>query len=66
MKRTIEISASFTGTISTGSYENEKPYYAVKEVIELGDEVDSMTYEDFMINDRQKELHDICFAQFHL
>lgn len=63
MKRNIEISASFTGTISTGSYENEKPFYSIKEVIEI-DEDQNTLITDFEIEKRQKELHDICFSQF--
>lgn len=61
MTRTIEISASFTGVISTGSYENEKPFFSVKEIIE-GDDIISMP--DGLISDRQKQLHDICYQQF--
>ena len=76
MKRTIEISASFTGVISTGSYENEKPFFAVKEIIELpGDFIIKFNPEsqcteiilkmtDEKIEQRQKELHDICYNQF--
>ncbi len=67
-KRTIEIAASFTGTISTGSYENEKPYFAVKETIEILHD-DPMTVwetssKDEMIEKRQQELHSICYNQF--
>lgn len=65
MRRQIEISASFTGKISTGNYENESPYYAVKEVIELTDaESQSLTFSDDLIKDRQRELNEICYGQF--
>lgn len=58
MQRIIEISASFTGTIPTGSYENEKPFFSVKEIIQEED------LSDKCIEIRQKELHDICYNQF--
>jgi len=61
MKRTIEISASFTGTIPTGSFENEKPFYSVKEIIELPEDA---YWENTDIEKRQKELHDMCYSQF--
>ena len=63
MKRTIEISASFTGKISTGNYENESPYFAIKETIER-DEDPGMQLADDVFKNRQKELHDICYQQF--
>ena len=61
MKRTIKISASFTGTIPTGRFENEKPFYAVEELIE---ESEPNSICDGMIEDRQQMLHDICYKQF--
>jgi hypothetical protein len=72
MKRTIEISASFTGTIPTGSYENEKPFFGVKEIIEYDtdnwkvDNAEGEGKEEFHGNiaKRQKELHQICYDQF--
>jgi hypothetical protein len=70
MKRIIEISASFTGTIPTGQYENEKPFYAVKEILELDsdnkDDWDNLIklHDDGKIASRQKQLHDICYDQF--
>jgi hypothetical protein len=64
MKRTIEIVASFTGTVSTGSYENEKPFFSVKEILELGEESGDKFMLDQDIEFRQKELHRICFDQF--
>lgn len=61
MKRTIEISASFTGKISTGQFENESPYFAAKETVEMDNEfVDTDTYIDI----RQKALKEICYNQF--
>jgi len=58
MRRNLEISSSFGATISTGSFENSKPFYSVKEV-----------YEDFVGDDnaikaRQQQLHDMCYSQF--
>lgn len=61
MKRTVEITASFTGKIPTGPYENESPFYALKEVIEIGEE-DNIT--DGWLKLRHQELHDLCYAQF--
>jgi hypothetical protein len=61
MKRTIEITASFTGKIPTGSYENESPFYALKETIEFDDEGG---YNDTAIKERQQQLHDLCYQQF--
>ena len=55
--RKVKISASFTGTISTGSFENEKPFFAIEEEIED-------TLSDLDICSRQKELHEICYTQF--
>jgi hypothetical protein len=70
MKRTIEISASFTGVISTGSYENEKPFYSLKEVIEFSNPeeiqkaMDEGLFDMDSINERQKSLHKMCYDQF--
>jgi len=66
VKRTIEISASFTGVISTGNYENEKPMFAVKEVIEMPQEESEtlVLFDNDFIQQRQKELHTICHKQF--
>lgn len=51
------ISASFTGKINTGSYENESPFYSISE-----------TYTDVLqdgeIKQRQSELHKYCYEQF--
>ncbi len=64
MKRTIEISASFTGKISTGSFENESPYFSAKEVIEVDDLSNEEAAE--IIEIRQSELKDICYRAFKL
>lgn len=62
MKRQIEVSASFTGKISTGQFENESPYFSAKEIIEIED---IPTPEiDRIIEARQSELKDICYGQF--
>ncbi len=58
MKRIIEISASFSGKISTGAYENENPYYSIKETIEDG------FLTDDQIKTRQEELQRFCRDQF--
>src|SRR3990167_47191 len=63
MKRALEISASFTGVIPTGSYQNEKPFFSVKETVELDLEV--MTeLDDTYVSNRQKQLHEICYKKF--
>ncbi len=64
MKKTLEISASFTGVIPTGSYENAKPFYAVKEIIELTEEGIDLEMTNEEIKDRQEELHKICYDRF--
>lgn len=61
MKRTIEIVSSFTGTIPTGNYENEKPFYSLKETFETEDEIADL---DTYVMGRQKKLHDYCYNQF--
>lgn len=63
MKRSIEISASFTGKINTGQFENESPFFSIKEIVE---DIDSEDYEvtDEHIKIRQKELKEICYNQF--
>ena len=34
MSKTIEIVASYSGTVNTGNYNNESPFFSIKEVIE--------------------------------
>lgn len=63
MRRTIEISASFTGKISTGQFENESPFFAVKEVIEEEPGVDT-PITDAEVKERQQLLQELCYAQF--
>lgn len=62
MRRTIEITASFTGKIPTGSFENESPFYALKEIIEMDNEGPDIA--DGWIETRQQELHKMCYEQF--
>lgn len=62
MKKTIEISASFTGKISTGSYENESPFFSIREILEYAE--GEIIPADVGISGRQKELHAICYDQF--
>lgn len=59
MKKTIEITVSFTGVITTGNYENEKPFFGLKETYEL-----DAPEPAFFIKDRQNELIDQCRKQF--
>jgi len=61
MKRTIKLGASFSGKISTGSYENTNPGFYAEEVFELeGDN----NVADSVIQSRQSDLHQICYRQF--
>ena len=53
----IEITTSFSGTISVGEYENEKPMFALKETIDNG-------LDDTGIELRQEELYKICRSLF--
>lgn len=62
MKRTIEISSSFSGKISTGQYENSAPFFAAKENFDF---YGSNEEADNIIRARQRELQDICVAQFN-
>ena len=62
MKRTVEISASFTGVIPTGSYENERPFYAVKEILATEDGEVNLVDEEII--QRQEELHKMCYERF--
>lgn len=63
MRRTIEITASFSGKIPTGSFENENPFFALKEIIEPS-ETEVLTMTDEEIKSRQRELHQLCYDQF--
>lgn len=63
MRRTIEITASFSGKIPTGQYENESPFFALKEILEpLESEFLTVTDEEIKI--RQQQLHQLCYEQF--
>lgn len=61
MKRSIEITASFTGKISTGQWENMSPFFALKEVVDL---LETENLSDEQIKSRQSELQKICVEQF--
>ncbi len=64
MKRIIELTASFTGKISTGQFENESPFFSAKDTIEMEvEEVETAEIDKF-IKTRQSELKDICYDQF--
>ncbi len=63
MKRTIEVSSSFTGKISTGQFENSSPFFSAKEIIELDDISNEEAGE--IIEIRQSELQEICLRQFN-
>ena len=59
MRKSLEITASFSGKISTGEYETSAPFFSVKEVLEDCD------YTDEQIKDRQETLQEICLSQFN-
>lgn len=62
MRRTsLEISASFSGKIATGNYENMNPWYSIKEVLE---EAPGEELTDIVIKMRQQELQKMCYDQF--
>lgn len=61
MKRQIEVTASFSGKISTGQWENMNPFFAVKESFEIDDVTPEV---DRIIEARQSELQAICISQF--
>lgn len=61
MRKSLEISASFSGKISTGSYENMNPWYSIKEVIE---EAPGEELSDIVIKERQQQLQKMCYDQF--
>lgn len=56
----IKVSASFTGVISRGAFENSRPGFAVDLEFELPPDVDPLV----LINERQKLLQDICYSNF--
>ena len=53
----IEITASFTGTISTGEFENEKPLFSLKETSDLE--------KTELIEARQQQLYNVCRGLFN-
>jgi hypothetical protein len=55
-RKEIEIVASFSGKIATGKFENEQPFYSIKETW--------TDVEDQFIQIRQKELEDMCYSRF--
>lgn len=56
MRKSVEIVASFSGKISTGKFENESPFYSMKEVWS------KITDEEMV--ERQKVLEDMCYKRF--
>jgi hypothetical protein len=61
MKHTYEITSSFNGTISTGEFQNEKPLFSIKEIVDTEIE---FTSEELI--ERQKNLFRICREQFKI
>jgi hypothetical protein len=59
MERTLKIKAQFSGVISTGSYENEKPLFELEETIEANG-----VHNDDWLKSRQNELYQICRDMF--
>lgn len=62
MKRSIKVSASFSGKIPTGNYANMSPGFFAEESFEIDNE--DIEFVDQVIRDRQKELQGICYASF--
>ncbi len=58
MSKTIEIVASYSGTVNTGNYNNESPFFSIKEVIE-----DCQLSEEELFN-RHLELSMECYDKF--
>lgn len=56
-RTSVEISASFSGKISTGRFENENPFFSIKEIWE--------NVSDSDIEIRQKVLHEMCYQRFN-
>lgn len=54
--KAAEIVSSFSGKISTGRFENEQPFFSIKEV---WDNID-----DNFLQQRQRELYEMCRARF--
>lgn len=56
----VNISASFNGVISRGSYENSRPGFAVSAEFDLEDGKNLLTTADEI----QKKLHSVCYQNF--
>jgi len=56
--RTVEIVASYSGTVNVGNYSNESPFFSIKEIIE------DCSFSDEDISDRQLELTMQCYDKF--
>jgi len=63
--RTLEITASYSGkvTIPGDKYANESPFFSLKEIVELGDEI-GVEYEDDMMIQRQFDLSLMCYEMY--
>lgn len=61
MKRKLKISASFQGVIPTGQFQNSRPGFFAEEEFELESDT---TEANKIIQERQKELQEICYDSF--
>lgn len=52
-----EITASYSGTIATGSYQNERPMFSIKETY-------SQIHDAAFVSQRQAELEALCYKRF--
>lgn len=59
--RTIKVGASFSGKVSTGSFENMNPGFYAEEVFEVSGYEENV---DQIITARAKELHEVIYKQF--
>ena len=61
MKRIIKVTASFSGVLPTGSYENMRPGFSAEEEFEFDGETQTA---DQIIKARQQDLQSICYQNY--
>ncbi len=62
MKRKITIYANFAGVLPTGEFQNSRPSFGATEEFDL--EYQDEKEIDFVIEERQRHLHAICYKNF--
>ena len=63
MKRKLKVSASFSGVLPTGEYQNSRPGFSAEEEFEF--DGDNAVVDD-VLKTRQQELQAICFGNYEL